>query len=225
MLNDLSLFSEAITADRLDAEWSFDRSTGRYRDERGRFLSRKAVHAIVDKRIEKLATKLRRYTRMMADGNITFDQWQQSVREAIKSAHVQNAIIGKGGRDNMTASDYGKIGQRLRQEYSYLQGFALDLLEQKVSMPMALARIGLYAESTRGSYWQGAELRQREQGYSLMRRVLDPMAQHCDDCIRYARAGIVSIGSLPLPGERCECRARCRCSIEYLRQQAPSVPV
>ena len=125
----------------------------------------------------------------------------------------------------MTASDFGKIGQRLRQEYSYLQGFARDLLEQRISAPMALARIGLYAESTRGSYWQGSELRQQERGYSLMRRVLDPMAQHCDDCVRYARAGIVSIGSLPLPGQRCECRARCRCSVEYLKQQLSSVPV
>jgi hypothetical protein len=171
MLNDLSSLSDTILAERLDAEWSFDRGTGRYRDKRGRFLSRKAVQAIVDKRIEKLATKLRRYTQMLSDGNLTLDQWQASVREAIKAAHIQNAIIGKGGRDNMTASDYGKVGQRLRQEYAYLQGFASDLLEQRVSLPMALARIGLYAESSRGSYWQGTELRQQEQGYSLMRRI------------------------------------------------------
>jgi len=224
MLNDLSSLSNAILAERLDAEWSFDRGTGRYRDKRGRFLSRKAVQAIVDKRIEKLATKLRRYTQMLSDGNLTLDQWQASVRESIKTVHIQNAIIGKGGRDNMTASDYGKIGQRLRQEYAYLQGFASDLLEQRASLPMALARVGLYAESSRGSYWQGTELRQQEQGYSLMRRILDPQAQHCDDCVRYARAGLVAIGSLPLPGQRCECRARCRCSVEYMRQQPPSVP-
>jgi len=225
MLNDLSSLSDTILAERLDAEWSFDRGTGRYRDKRGRFLSRKAVQAIVDKRIEKLTTKLRRYTQMLSDSNLTLDQWQASVREAIKAAHVQNAIIGKGGRDNMTASDYGKIGHRLRQEYAYLQGFASDLLEQRVSLPMALARIGLYAESSRGSYWQGTELRQQEQGYSLMRRILDPQAKHCDDCVRYARSGVVAIGSLPLPGQRCECRARCRCTVEYMKQQPASVPV
>jgi hypothetical protein len=28
-----------------------------------------------------------------------------------------------------------------------------------------------------------------------------------------------------MPGQRCECRARCKCTIEYLRQQAPTVPV
>jgi hypothetical protein len=69
MLNDLSSLSDTILAERLDAEWSFDRGIGRYRDKRGRFLSSKAVQAIVDKRIEKLATKLRRYTQMLGDGN------------------------------------------------------------------------------------------------------------------------------------------------------------
>ena len=225
MLNELSSFSAEILATRLDAEWSFDPRSGRYRDQRGRFLSAKAVQALVDKRIEKLSKTLRRYTQMMADGNITLQQWQQSTREAIKAAHIQAAIIGKGGRENMTASDYGRIGQRLRQEYAYLQGFTKDLLEQRLSVPMALARVGLYASSVRGSYWQGAELRQQEQGYSLMRRILDPMAKHCEDCIRYSQIGIKPIGSLPLPGQRCECGANCKCSVQYMRQQAPSVPV
>jgi hypothetical protein len=59
----------------------------------------------------------------------------------------------------------------------------------------------------------------------LMRRILDPQAQHCADCVRYKQAGIVPIGSLPMPGQRCECRARCKCSVEYLRSQAPAIPV
>jgi hypothetical protein len=59
----------------------------------------------------------------------------------------------------------------------------------------------------------------------LMKRKLDGQAQHCQDCLDYAARGIVPIGTLPLPGQRCACRARCRCSIEYFRQQAPVVPV
>lgn len=225
MLNDSSLLSTEIMAARFDAAWSFDRGSGRYRDERGRFLSAKSVEALVNKRIESLGSTLRRYTQMLADGNITLQQWQESTRESIKTAHIQAAIIGKGGKDNMTASDYGRIGQRLRQEYAYLQRFTQDLLEQRVSVPMALARIKLYASSVKGSYWQGTELRQQEQGYGLMRRILDPMANHCDDCIRYSRMGNKPIGSLPLPGQRCECGANCKCSVQYLRQQVPSVPV
>jgi hypothetical protein len=225
MLNDISQFSSIVLSTRLDAAWSYDRGTGRFRDDKGRFLSQASVEKLVDARIDKLESSLKRFTRMLGDGNITLDQWEASVREAIKGAHIQAAIVGYGGKDQMGASEYGRIGQRLRSEYAYLQGFALDLLEQRISFPMALARIGLYAQSVRGSYWQGTELRKQEQGFSLMRRILDPQAQHCEDCLEFAARGIVSIGSVPLPGQRCACRARCRCRVEYFRQQFPNVGV
>jgi hypothetical protein len=225
MLNDLSGFAEAVLSSRMDAEWSYDRNSGRYRDERGRFLSQAAVEKLVDRRLDKLDASLRRYTRMLIDGQIALDQWQGSVRESLKAAHIQAAIVGHGGKTNMGSAEYGRIGQRLREEYAYLQGFASDLLGGRVSPAMALARIGLYAQSVRGSFWEGAELRQQEQGYSLMRRILDSQAQHCQDCLDYAARGLVSIGSLPLPGRRCACGARCRCTVRYYRQQAATVPV
>lgn len=225
MLNDLSQFSSIVLSSRLDAQWSYDRKSGRYRDERGRFLSEKSVQALVDGRIDRLSAQLQRFTRMLADGSITLEQWQGSVREAIKAAHLQAAIIGHGGRAGMGAAEYGRIGQRLRQEYAYLQGFALDLLEQRSSTAMALARIKLYAESVRGSFWEGTAIRKEQQGFGLMQRILDPLAQHCEDCIGYASRGVVPIGSVPLPGQRCACRARCRCTVRYLRQQATTVPM
>jgi hypothetical protein len=125
----------------------------------------------------------------------------------------------------MGAVEWGRIGQRLRAEYNYLETFARDLLAGSVSTPMALARIGMYAESVRGSYWEGTSLRQERQGYSLMRRILDGQAKHCQDCLDYAARGVVPIGSLPLPGQRCACRSNCKCRVKYLRQQAPVVAV
>ena len=225
MFDNLALFSSSVLSARMDAAWSYDRRIGRYRDERGKFLGKESVGKLVDSRIDQLEANLRRYTRMLADGNLTLDQWQGSVREAIKNAHIQAALIGYGGKDEMGPAEYGRIGQRLRAEYTYLQGFARDLLDGRISNPMALARVGLYAKSVRGSYWQGTELRQQQQGFSLMKRKLDGQAQHCQDCLDYSARGIVPIGTLPLPGQRCACRARCRCSIEYFRQQAPVVPV
>jgi hypothetical protein len=88
MLNDLSSFSSAIMSSRMDAEWSYDQRSGRYRDEKGRFLSKASVGKLVDGRIDKLETQLKRFTRMLGDGSITLDQWQGSVREAIKAAFI-----------------------------------------------------------------------------------------------------------------------------------------
>ena len=224
-LNDLSTFAAALEL-RLDqSSWRYDPVGGRYRGSNGRFLSQSAVEALVDGRINKLGTLLRRLTNMLSSGDITLVQWQESVREALKLAHVQAAIIGNGGRDTMQASDWGRIGQRLRAEYRYLEGFARDLLAGSISTPRALARIGMYAQSVRGSYWEGSTIRQERQGYSLMRRILDPQAKHCEDCVRFAARGVVPIGSLPMPGQRCACLSNCRCRVQYMRQQAPVVAV
>jgi len=225
MLNDIGQFSSIVLSTRMDAAWSYDRNTGRYRDEKGRFLSQASVEKLVDGRIDKLESSLKRITNMLNSGNITLDQWEGSIREAIKGAHIQAAIVGHGGKGNMGSNEYGRIGQRLRSEYAYLQRFALDLLEQRVSPAMALARIGLYARSVRSTYWEGTAIRQQDQGYSLIKRVLDAQAQHCQSCVDYAARGIVPIGTVPMPGIRCECRSRCRCSVLFFRQQASVVPV
>jgi hypothetical protein len=220
-LNDLSQFSEAIV--RFDeSSWRYDPISGRYRGANGRFLSARAVEALVDGRINKLGAELRRFTRMLSAGDITLDQWQGSVREALKLVHVQAAIIGNGGRETMRANDWGRIGQRLRVEYAFLQGFARDLLDGRVSSAMADRRIQLYAQSVRSTYWEGTAIRSEKQGYSLMRRILDAQAKHCENCLAYAARGVVPIGSLPLPGQRCQCRANCKCSVKYLRQQFPT---
>jgi hypothetical protein len=112
----------------MDATWSYDQKSGRYRDERGRFLSKASIEKLVDARIDKLDGLLRRFTRMLINEQITLDQWQSSVRESLKAAHIQAAIIGYGGKANMGSAEYGRIGQRLREEYTYLQNFAGQLL-------------------------------------------------------------------------------------------------
>lgn len=221
-LNDLSQFSKAIV--RFDeSSWRYDPISGRYRGANGRFLSQRAVEALVDGRINKLGAELRRFTRMLSAGDITLDKWQSMVREAIKTAHIQAAVIGYGGIDKMGSVEYGRIGQRLRAEYAYLQGFASDLLGARVSVAMADRRIQLYAQSVRSSYWEGTAIRSEKQGYSMMRRILDTQAKHCENCLNYAARGIVSIGSVPLPGQRCACQANCKCTVKYYRQQAPSM--
>lgn len=237
MLNDLSSFSTAVlandisaswssvTSSRMDAEWSYDQDSGRYRDSRGRFLSQQAVEALVDGRIKRLDATLRDITRRLVDGLITLDQWQGSIREAIKAAHLQAAIIGHGGRAEMGSAEYGRVGQKLRQEYAYLQKFAFDLLEQRLSPALAVARVSLYAESIRSSFWEGSLFRKQKAGFGLMRRILDPQAEHCQDCLDYAARGLVAIGAVPMPGQRCTCRVRCRCRVEFFRQQAPVATV
>jgi hypothetical protein len=96
-LNDISEFATVVS--RLDAsEWRYDPISGRYRGANGRFLSASAVEALVDGRINKLGRLLRRYTSMLDSGDITLDQWQQSVREALKAGSCTSCHYWKWGQ-------------------------------------------------------------------------------------------------------------------------------
>ena len=52
-------------------------------------------------------------------------------------------------------------------------------------------------------------------GMKQMRRraILDKKC--CEDCIGYNAMGWQPMGALPVPGERCRCRDRCRCTMDY----------
>ena len=98
-LNDLAGFDEAVM--RFDASWSYDPISGRYRAENGRFMSKRAVEALVTSRIDRLGAQLRKFTRMLSDGNITLDQWQvlslanghRTIKDIITDSGKSDVII------------------------------------------------------------------------------------------------------------------------------------
>lgn len=61
----------------------------------------------------------------------------------------------------------------------------------------------------------GLHLTRTSQGYKEMRRIPKKDKRTCDDCRNFAELGWQPIGSLPLPGRKCQCYDRCRCIIQY----------
>ena len=77
-------------------------------------------------------------------------------------------------------------------------------------------RLGNYLAAPVYSWYNFGEMdRMRRTGVRQVRRVLDPGAKHCTDCIGWSEMGYQAIGVLPPPGERCQCLFNCRCSLEY----------
>ena len=64
-------------------------------------------------------------------------------------------------------------------------------------------------------YSYGEMERMSRTGMKQMRRRAYLDKKCCEDCIGYDSLGWQPIGSLPVPGERCRCHDRCRCSMEY----------
>ena len=47
---------------RMDADWSYDPLSGRYRRPNGQFMSQKAVQTLVDGRVKSLGKELNRFS-------------------------------------------------------------------------------------------------------------------------------------------------------------------
>lgn len=191
---------------------------GRYRsNETGRFVSRERITALLEERVSGNEERMAQLTAAYRAGEIAPAVWAVQMREEVKAAHLQQIALAKGGWDRLTQQDYGRVGAAVKAIYPKIAGSAADVQAGTVSEAQLRTRLTDYAGSARRLYYQ-AEREQRpaaEGMVSLERRYLDPSAQHCEDCLDYAARGWQPAGSLPVPGQDCECGGHCRCSIVY----------
>lgn len=190
---------------------------GRYTDSSGRFVPKQAEVRALESRIDAGVEQVLAITAGVRAGVVTVDEWQLGVAVELRRMHTQAAALGRGGWQQMTPSDWGKIGNKLRREYNYLNGFAGDI--DRLSDAQIDVRLELYVSGIWSSYWKGADGAMSEAGMTEERRVLTN-AEHCVDCEALASLGWQPLGSLPVPGENTVCRHNCRCRMEYRKLEA-----
>ncbi len=136
----------------------------------------------------------------------------EELMEEMKGEYIRQYLLGIGGADKMTASDWGSIGGMLREQYRYLKGFADSLVG--LSERQIAARIAMYINSAREAFERAK--RKAASGATQERWVMDPEAEHCVDCVDYDSQGWQPIGTFPFPGDgSTECLTNCRCHKEY----------
>jgi hypothetical protein len=204
---------------RLDSpDFTWDARSRRYRyADSGKFVPREAMLNLQKGYVETIKGDLQTLGGLVADGKISLKTWQETTAQTIKTLHINQAILGRGGVDQMTPADYLAVGRELRSQYKYLRQFAVDLTQGTMTRAQFEARLNLYANSSNISFSQAQQQNSVDNGDRYMRRILHAR-ESCPDCIRYAAAGVVAIGSLPLPKQNCQCGANCRCSVEYLQE-------
>lgn len=97
---------------------------------------------IFDDQVDTLAEQL-------FNGDISIGQWEEDMKGLIRGMHSSAAAIGKGGWDNMTFQDWGRIGPEVRKQYRWLHNFAEYIAENKDSLTLKAiqARARLYGEA------------------------------------------------------------------------------
>lgn len=87
---------------------------------------------------------------MAAGLDASSPQWETEMRGLVKSVHIAQAVLGKGGRDRMTPRDWGRVGMALRKQYGFLGKFAAERFA--LSPEAIAARAGLYVENGTASF-------------------------------------------------------------------------
>lgn len=197
-------------------EWSYDTTLARYRNQRsGRFLSQADALALTQRSITQAQRDLDGLMDQLDQRVLPLDQWQRQFAALIKQMHLAQYILGRGGLARTTPADFLELARLLKAEYRYLDSFGRDLSTGQLSLAQAKARARLYLAKSRLSYWAGHQQAQKQGPMPTeMRRLLAPV-DHCPECLRYAQAGWVPLGQLPLPTVDCSCQSNCRCRVDY----------
>ena len=81
-------------------------------------------------------------------GEISIGEWQEAFKDSLRQYYSSAAAIGKGGWDEMSWADWGRLGPVMKDQYGYLQKYAEYISKNRdtVSLKYIKARSRLYGE-------------------------------------------------------------------------------
>jgi hypothetical protein len=186
----------------------------RYRDTAtGRFVSSAEVRDWGQTSMNDSADHARGMASALTEHGISLSQWESNMRDQIKEEYVRQYLLGRGGRDLMTAVDWGSVGGMCADQYRYLDGFAAEIAAGELSEKQIAARSEMYLRSSREAFERG---RDRAQPDATEIRWHTTAAESCVDCIAYDDMGWQSIADDPyggnVPGSGgTRCLTNCMC--------------
>lgn len=188
--------------------------SGRYRDERGRFVASSTVRRELDRYLDT-ADPAKALAEALRGRQLSVADWEVAMRRHVKNTHLNAIALERGGWANMTPADYGRAGQIIREQYGYLKGFANDIASGKQRLDGTLGvRAKLYSQAGRNSYY-------RSKAANMSDKVTHQMSvrsarDSCRQCLDLDRKVFrIDDASFPLPGRRV-CNHNCQCHLAYL---------
>lgn len=206
--------------------WDTRMKGGRYRlilpDGRlGPLVARDEIIRLVKDLHDASATRFGLLAQDAVAGRITASDFQQAMMLELRHLYNASSALAVGGYNKMTAVEWGRNGQILREEYRYLAGFAQDIADGKLTPAQADARARLYAGKAYSRFWAENSLVQVRAGFAEEQWVTAADERVCHDgerlgCNELGQLGWVIIDTLPNPGDgSTECLGACRCEKEY----------
>ena len=151
-------------------------------------------------------------------GTITLSEWESQMRDIIKFELTAAMELAKGGRENITQSDWGYLGSQAKEQYANLSAFADDIANDPgtwLKGGRLKQRMDLYGQLGYAALEDDLNREHQKNGFTEERNVLEQRDEgNCGGCLEETARGWVEIGSLVPVGER-DCCTNDRCSIKY----------
>lgn len=201
----------------------FNAKAGRYRDAKSkRFISWRKVESLARKETLRTEKKLTKLYQAYKAGDLDQFQFESQFQQTLKEAYIVQSALGKGGVEQLNKSDYGKLGNLLKEQYARIERMSEGIRTETISDKQIQQRIRLYSQSSLGGFYRSHTDLRDLLGYEGW-RFLNPMAKHCQSCIRHQTNGYVSASEIVPIGVQCECRLNCKCRIEWRRKLTPKL--
>jgi hypothetical protein len=199
------------------ANLRWNEQAGRFTDSAGRFVSESRVRAVVDAIADQASARMAAASERMLAGDLSLASWQAEGQAVIKTSMLAAGVIGNGGAAQMSFSEYGYLGQQIRQQYEYMAAFAADIASgRQPSHGGLVARARMYGQQSRVIF---EKVRQRDAAGRALQscRNIVHAQESCSQCRSLAASGWMAIAEMPPVGSRI-CLGNCRCTIEYRSQ-------
>ncbi len=179
------------------------------------YRRRRVPTAAVLYQLDQVMTKLGNEARATSlDRAVPVNEWALRVAGISATSELIAGAVAAGGWARLGVVR-GDVEAQIASELGYLDVFADDVVAGRVPRDGRFARRAmLYGAAGWGFYMllRGREAARR--GYGEERNILDPGAEHCQECVGETDKGWQPLGSLVPIGGR-QCRSGCRCRMEY----------
>lgn len=208
-----------IQPDPLLPSYRWNQAAGRYIAPNGQFVSQITIRGELDKALDNVTDRLVLLAGQFRSGVIDGRTWQVESMSLIKQVHLIGGALEKGGWQNMTQSDFGRIGQIIRQEYGWFNNLVKQLESGQQRLDGTLdSRMRLYGQAGRGTYHKFEREDRFTQGYDEERSILHGR-DNCKSgkrpgCIEEAQKMWQPIGEMTPIGSRL-CLSNCKCSVSF----------
>lgn len=136
-------------------DWAYDKATKTYIDANGRRMSQATLTSVRDAYLSSMADLIESYVNNLASGTWTISTFETEMRNRLKNAYVAEYTLGKGGFEQMTPSDYGRVGAQLKKQYKYLRTYLEDVAAGRESVGNARQRANNFLGSARQAFGRG----------------------------------------------------------------------